>query len=46
MIKKSPVLSKGLGIAIILIQLFDIVLHAATDQLDPLRVVSNLIILV
>ena len=43
--EKSPALSKGLGIAIILIQLFDIIIHAATDQLELLRVTSNLIIL-
>ena len=42
---KSPVLSKGLGIVIILIQLFDIIIHAVTDQLELLRVTSNLIIL-
>jgi hypothetical protein len=39
---KTP---KILGIVIILVQLFDIVIHAATDQLEPLRVTSNLIIL-
>jgi len=32
-------------IVIILVQLFDIAIHAATDQLEPLRVISNLIIL-
>ena len=36
---------KTIGIIIILLQLFDIAIHAATDQLEPLRVVSNLIIL-
>lgn len=36
---------KSLGVAIILIQLFDIVVHAATGQLELLRVTSNLIIL-
>jgi hypothetical protein len=43
--EKSSALSKGLSIAIILIQFFDIAIHAATDQLEPLRVLSNLIIL-
>jgi len=45
--QKRPPLSKGLilAIIIILVQLFDIAIHAATDQLEPLRVVSNLIIL-
>lgn len=33
------------GIAIALVQLLDIVLHAATNQLEPLRVSSNLVIL-
>ncbi len=28
-----------------LVQIFDIVIHAATDQLEPLRVTSNLIII-
>jgi len=44
--QKRPPLSKGLILAIIIIQLFDIIIHAATDQLEPLRVGSNLIILV
>ncbi|MBT3313945.1 MAG: hypothetical protein HN390_04960 [Anaerolineae bacterium] len=35
---------KILGIVIILVQLFDIFIHAASDQLEPLRVISNLII--
>lgn len=43
--EKSPALSKGLGITIVIIQLFDIIIHAATDQLELLRVTSNLIIL-
>ena len=34
-----------LGVAIALIQLFDIAIHAATDQLEPLRVASNAVIL-
>lgn len=38
--------SKGLSIGIIGIQLFDIAVHAATDQLEPVRVVSNILILV
>ena len=38
--------SKSLGVAITIVQLFDIAIHAATNQLEPLRVVSNLIILV
>lgn len=36
---------KIFGVVIVLIQLFDIVIHAASDQLEPLRVTSNLIIL-
>jgi hypothetical protein len=38
--------SKILGILVIVVQLFDIIIHAATDQLEPLRVISNLIILI
>jgi len=33
------------ALVIALVQLFDIFLHAATNQLEPLRVSSNLIIL-
>jgi hypothetical protein len=33
------------GLAIAFVQLLDIVLHAATNQLEPLRVSSNLVIL-
>lgn len=33
------------GIAIALVQMFDILLHAVTNQLEPLRVTSNLVIL-
>ncbi|MDM8521016.1 hypothetical protein QUF64_13285 [Anaerolineales bacterium HSG6] len=40
-----PILLKGLGTGIAVIQLFDIAIHAASDQLEPMRVVSNLIIL-
>ncbi len=38
-------LTIGGSVIIILVQLFDIAIHAATDQLEPLRVTSNLIIL-
>ena len=34
-----------LGIGVALVQLFDIAIHAATNQLEPLRIASNLIIL-
>ena len=40
----TPLL-KILGIAIALLQLFDIAIHAATDQLEFLRVSSNVIVL-
>ena len=33
------------SVAIALVQLFDLAIHAATDQLEPLRVASNLVIL-
>jgi uncharacterized protein involved in response to NO len=42
---KSTILLKTLGIAIALLQLFDIAIHAATGQLEFLRVSSNGIIL-
>ncbi len=41
----STTLLKTLVIAIALLQLFDIAIHAATDQLEFLRVSSNVIIL-
>jgi len=37
--------SKALASGITAIQIFDILIHAATNQLEPLRVTSNLIIL-
>ncbi len=38
------VFAKGLVGAILLIQVFDIVIHVATNQIEPLRITSNLII--
>ena len=38
-------ITKLIGIIIAVIQLFDIAIHAATNQLEPLRVASNVIIL-
>lgn len=38
--------SKGFGFAIILIQLFDAAIHIATDQLEPIRITANIIIIV
>ena len=32
-------------LAIALVQIFDVTIHAATDQLEPIRVASNVIIL-
>ncbi len=34
-----------LGLAIALVQLFDIAIHVATNQVEPLRILSNIIIL-
>lgn len=39
------ILSKGLCLIIVVVQLFDIAIHAASDQLEPLRVASNVIVL-
>ncbi len=36
----------GFGFAIILVQLFDAVIHIATDQLEPIRITANVIIIV
>ena len=44
-----PELTNGLkllGVAIILIQLFDIIIHVSTDQVEPIRITSNIIIIV
>ena len=41
----STTLLKALGIAIALLQLFDIAIHAVTNQLEFLRISSNVIIL-
>ena len=41
----STMILRLLGIGIALIQLFDIIIHAATNQIEPLRVSSNIIIL-
>ena len=44
-----PKLTNGLkllGVAIILIQLFDIIIHVSTDQVEPIRITSNIIIIV
>jgi hypothetical protein len=35
----------GIIVVLVVLQLFDIVIHAATDQLETLRVASNVIIL-
>lgn len=43
--KMQNTYQKGVGIMLLLVQLFDIGVHAATDQLEPLRVASNLIII-
>lgn len=38
--------SKTIGLITALIQIFDVIIHAATDQLEFLRVTSNIVILV
>jgi hypothetical protein len=43
--QKSSNLTKWLGIGIILIQLFDIIIHVATDQAEPIRIASNIIVI-
>ncbi|MCA9917434.1 MAG: hypothetical protein KC423_06025 [Anaerolineales bacterium] len=37
--------SKRLGIAIVIIQLLDIIIHVALGRPEPLRIVSNIVIL-
>ena len=37
---------KWLGVVIILIQLFDIIIHVSTDQAEPIRIASNIVIIV
>ena len=43
--KNANAILKTFGIGIALIQLFDIFIHAATNQLEIIRVISNLVIL-
>ena len=38
-------LSKWIGIVIILIQLFDIIIHVSLNRPEPIRIVSNIVIL-
>jgi len=38
--------SKWIGIVIVLIQLFDIIIHVSTDQAEPIRIASNVVIIV
>jgi hypothetical protein len=44
-VNNTAIARKTLVIAIVIVQLIDIVLHAATHQLELLRVSSNLVIL-
>lgn len=39
-------LSRLLGIGIVLVQLFDIVIHVASNQAEPMRITSNIVIIV
>lgn len=41
----SPLLLWGLSLGLVLVQIFDVVIHAATNQLEPIRVTGNVIIL-
>ena len=43
--QKKSNLSKWLGIVIVLIQLFDIIIHVSTNQAEPIRITSNVIII-
>lgn len=43
--KNRPPFSRPLGLGLAIVQLFDILIHAATDQIEPLRVTSNVVIL-
>lgn len=43
--KNRPIFPRPLGLGLALVQLFDILIHAATDQIEPLRVTSNMVIL-
>ena len=41
----SPLLLRGLSLGLVLVQMFDVVIHAATNQLEPIRAAANIIIL-
>lgn len=43
--RNRPIFSRPLGLGLALVQLFDILIHAATDQIEPVRVTSNVVIL-
>ena len=43
--KHTTRILKILGLGIVLLQLFDIFIHAVTDQLEILRVTSNIIVI-
>ena len=44
--KMNSTVSKIIGIVIAILQVFDILIHAAADQLEFLRVTANIIILI
>lgn len=43
---KHTAMSVGLGIGIVLVQVFDIAVHVGTNQIEPIRIASNLVVLV
>jgi hypothetical protein len=45
-VTKQKFIIGGIIVLLVVLQLFDIVIHAATDQLETIRVASNVIILV
>lgn len=36
---------RGLAIALVAVQMIDVIIHAATNQLEPIRVLSNMLII-
>lgn len=42
----NSISSKTIGAVIALLQIFDVIIHAVTDQLEFLRITSNIVILI
>ena len=46
MLQRSTIAVLLIGVALALVQVIDIILHVATNQVEPIRITSNVVILV